>query len=208
MGIAPQLGEALYQIIDFVFGQRQTQFDVGLFQRSATAAEHIHGRQRLGLRMAEQWRSLFQRAQYQLGHAVMQTGGNGARLGLAQLATDVIGNTALQALDLGQTAVARDIAGLARPGRNGAKARHHQKQTPRRLLHRHARTVLEQARQHLLLFGQELPGHIGEVGKLGVQPGNARGNLGQLVEQFAVTEGGKGGSAAQDEHCQNSLWRR
>ena len=65
-----------------------------------------------------------------------------------------------------------------------------------------------QARQHLLLFGQELPGHIGEVGKLGVQPGNARGNLGQLVEQFAVTEGRKGGSAAQDEHCQNSLWRR
>ena len=35
-----------------------------------------------------------------------------------------------------------------------------------------------------------------------------RARFGTAVEQFAVAEGGKGGSAAQDQHCRNSLWRR
>ncbi|MCY1422524.1 hypothetical protein D9M71_382090 [compost metagenome] len=74
-----------------------------------------------------------------------------------------------------------------------------------RLLHRDARTVLQQTGQHLFLVAVECAGHFSEMGKLGVQTGNRRNLLGQLLEQFAVTEGGKSGSAAQDQHCRNSL---
>ena len=58
------------------------------------------------------------------------------------------------------------------------------------------------------LVGGERAGDVGEMRELSVQPGNGRYVLGQLLEQFAVAESGKGGSAAQDQHCRNSLWRR
>lgn len=206
--VAPQFAEALQQVVDLVLGQGQAQLDVGLLQRGATAAKHVDGGERAGLRMAEQLGGAFQAVQHQLGHAVMQAGGDLLGVALGQFALHIVGNAALQPVDLRQAAVAGDVGGLARPRRDGAEARHHQEQPSAGLLHRHARAVFQQPRQHLLLVGGERAGDVGEMRELSVQPGNGRYVLGQLLEQFAVAESGKGGSAAQDQHCRNSLWRR
>ena len=53
--------------------------------------------------------------------------GNLLRFGVAELAGHVERDAALQALDLAQAAVAGDVAGLARPRRNSAEPRQHQK---------------------------------------------------------------------------------
>ncbi|MNO78296.1 hypothetical protein D3C76_694290 [compost metagenome] len=206
--VAPHLAEALHQVVDLVFSQRQAQFDVGLFQRRTATAEDIDDAQRLGLGVAEQAGGLFQLAQHHLGHAVVQTRRHQLRFRLAQLAADVIGDATLDPLDLRQTAVMGDVRGLARPRRDGAEARHHQEHAAARLLNRHTRAVLQQAAKHLLLIGAQRAIDLSEVRKLGVQPGDSGYLPGQQVEQFAVAEGGKGGSAAQDQHCRNSLWRR
>ncbi|MNQ47520.1 hypothetical protein D3C85_613650 [compost metagenome] len=203
--IAPQAVETADQVIDFVFGQGQAQLDVGLFQGGAATAEHIHRGQRLGFGVTEQRRGVLHIGQHQLGHAVMQQVRGPLQLGFAQLAGNVVGDAALDALDLRQAAVARDVAGLARPGRDGAETRNTQQQTAARLLHRHTRTVLEQPGQHLFFIGAEHPGDIGKMRELGIQPSHSGYLAGQLLEQFTVAESRKGGSAAQDQHG-NSLW--
>jgi len=203
--VALETGEGVHQVVDLVFGQGQAQFDVGFLQRGATAAEQVDGRQRLGLGVAEQTGGLFQLAQHDLGHAVMQAGGDQFGLGLAELAGDVEGDTTLQALDFSQAAVTRNVAGLARPGRNGAETRQHQEQTTGRLLDRHARAVFQQAGQHLLFVASQHASHFGEMGELGIQATDSRDFLAQLLEQFAVAKGGKGRSTAQDQHLRDSL---
>ncbi len=70
--IALQLREPLDQIIDFVFGQCQTEIAVGLHQRGTTAAKNIDAGKRLRLVMAEQHIRSVQRFQHRLGHAVEQ----------------------------------------------------------------------------------------------------------------------------------------
>ncbi|MNC45859.1 hypothetical protein D3C75_948490 [compost metagenome] len=132
--------------------------------------------------MAEQVSGLLQLAEHALGHAVVQLGGDQFGVGFAQVAGNVVGDTALQALDRLQAAVVGDVAGLAGPWRNGAQARYHQEQTTRRLLYRHARAVLEQTAQHLLLVGGQLAVDIGEVGKFGIQTSNSGDFLAQLLE--------------------------
>ncbi|MNQ71762.1 hypothetical protein D3C85_864440 [compost metagenome] len=208
MGIAPHLDEALHQVVNLVFGERQTQLDVGLFQRGTAAAEDIDQGQRLGLGMAEQAGGLFHAGQHQLGHAVMQAAGHQLDVGLAELAAHVVGDAALETLDLGQATVAGDVGGLARPGRDGAEARHHQEHPAARLLNRHAGAVLEQTGQDLLLLASEHASHFGKVGELGIESADGGDLLGQLLEQFAVAKSGKGGSTAQDQHLRDSLWGR
>ncbi|MCY1207227.1 hypothetical protein D9M72_188200 [compost metagenome] len=208
VGVATQVVEALHQVVDFVFGKRQAQFDVGLLQGSAAATEDVHGGQRLGLGVAEQAGGLFLAGQHQLGHAVMQGAGDELRFGVAELTGHVVGDAALQALDLGQAAVAGDVGGLARPGRDGAETRYHQEQAAAWLLYRDAGAVFEQAGQNLLFLPAEYASHFGEVGELGVESADGGDLLGQLLEQFAVAKSGKGGSTAQDQHLRDSLWGR
>ncbi|MND85833.1 hypothetical protein D3C80_777720 [compost metagenome] len=208
VGVAAQFIEALHQVVDLVLGQGQAELDVGLLQRGAAAAEDVDHGQRLGLGMAEQAGGLFLAGQHQLGHAVMQAAGDQLGVGLGELAAHVVGDTALEALNLGQAAVAGDVGGLARPGRNGAEARHHQEHPAAGLLHRHTGAVLEQAGQDLFLLPAEHASHLGEVGELGVESADGGDLLGQLLEQFAVAKSGKGGSTAQDQHLRDSLWGR
>ncbi|MCY1358664.1 hypothetical protein D9M69_452060 [compost metagenome] len=205
VGIAPHLIEALHQVVDLVLGQRQAELEVGALQRGATAAEHVDHRQRFGLGVTEQPLGLLQAAQHQLGHAVVQGLGDQRGAGIVEFAADVVGDPPFEAFDLRQAAVAGDVGGLARPRRDGAEARHHQEQPTARLLHRHAGAVLEQPRQHALLLPGEDTRDLGEVGKLGVHAADGGHRPGQLLEQFAVAEGGKGGSAAQDQHLRDSL---
>ena len=180
VGVAPQVIEALHQVVDFVFGQGQAQLGVGLFQSRSATTEYVHGGQRFGFGMAEQRTGLFQLGQHQLGHAVVQYGRDLGSLLVAQLARHVVGDAALQALDLGQAAVIGDIGGLARPRRNGAETRHHEEQAASGLLYRYAWTVLEQARQHRLLFAGQHASNLGKMGELGIQPANSGDLFGQL----------------------------
>ena len=132
--------------------------------------------------MAEQAGGLFEPAQHDLGHAVVQQLGDGGHIGLAQFTADIEGSTALQALDVLQAAVVGDVAGLARPGRDGAETRHDQEQATAGLLYRHARAVLEQAREHMLLVGTQLAVNLGEMGEFSVQTTNSGDFLAQLLE--------------------------
>ncbi len=203
--VASQPAEGLHQIVDLVLGQGQAQLDVGLLQRDATAAEYVHRRERLRFGMTEQVGGFLEPAQHQLRHAVMQRGSDKLSIAVGQLALHVVGDTPLQALDLLQAAVMRDVAGLARPGRDGAEARHHQEQPTGRLLHRYAGAILQQTGQYVLLIRAKRAGNLGEMGELGIQPADGGNLFGQLCQELAVTEGGKSGSTAQDQHRRNSL---
>ena len=180
--VALETLEGVDQVVDLVFGQGQAQVDVGLGQGVTATGEDVHRGHRLGLGMAEQVSGLLQLAEHALGHAVVQLGGDQFGVGFAQAAGNVVGDTALQALDRLQAAVVGNVAGLAGPGRNGAQARHDQEQAAARLLYRHARAVLEQTAQHLLLVGGQLAVDIGEVGEFGIQTSNSGNFLAQLLE--------------------------
>ncbi len=113
--VAPETVEAGDQVIDFIFSEGQAQFDVGFFQRRATATQNVHRGQRFGLGVAEQASGLLVIAQHQLRHAVVQAVGDCLSLGLTELTFYIEGNPALDALDFRQAAIAGDVAGLARP---------------------------------------------------------------------------------------------
>src|SRR3546814_5612673 len=139
--------------------------------------------------MAEQARSLLQAAQNDLGHAVMQALGDQLGLGLAELTGNIKGNAALQALDFRQAAVAGDIAGLARPRRNGAETWQHQEQTTGRLLDGNTGTVPQKAREHLMFVDGQTAGAFGEVSEFSIKATDSRNLLAQLLK--AVAEIGK-----------------
>lgn len=42
VGVATKLGEVLHQVVDFVVGQGQAQFDVGRGQGGAATTQHVH----------------------------------------------------------------------------------------------------------------------------------------------------------------------
>ena len=124
-GIAPQRLECHQQIVDFVIRQRQPKAAVGVLQRLSVlrgaARQHLdigHGRRLL---RAEQRQRLVQRGHHAFGHAVMQQRSQLLALGSA-------GRAAGAELVCGdpfhpperQATVARDVAGLGRPGRHRA----------------------------------------------------------------------------------------
>ncbi len=81
---------------------------------------------------AEQAGGVFRVAQHAFSHAVVQQCRHRIRVGQlfcaaqqAGLELHVIGNAALDAMDLRHAAIAGDVGGLAGPGRNGAEARDH-----------------------------------------------------------------------------------
>ncbi|MNM97890.1 hypothetical protein D3C81_1104070 [compost metagenome] len=180
--VALEALEGVDQVVDLVFGQGQAQVGVGLHQRGAATAEDVHGRHRLGLGVAEQAGGLFQLAQDHLSHAVVQHLGDDSGIGFVQLTADVVGDTALQALNAFQAAIVGDVAGLARPGRDGAESWHDQEQATVWLLYRYARAVLEQTREHLLLVGGQIAVNLGEMSKFSVQTTNSGDFLAQLLE--------------------------
>src|SRR5690606_40831066 len=114
-------------------------------------------------------------------------------------------DTALQALDLAQAAVASDVAGFTGPWRNGAETRQHQEQTTGRLLYRNSWAVLQKAREHLLFVAGQDAGNFGEVSEFSIQAADSRNLLAQLLKEFAVAKGRKGRSAAQDQHLRDGL---
>ncbi len=124
VGIATQPGEVGHQVIYFVIGQGQTQGHVGLFQGGATTTQHIYLGKGARLVVSKQGRGLVHLGKDHFHHAIVQQGRDLATLGHAQLTLGlhVIGNAALQPLDLFQAAVVGDVGCFGRPGGDSAGA--------------------------------------------------------------------------------------
>ncbi len=128
VGISAKVSEGLHQIIDFIIGQRQTELTVGAHQRLTALAQHINLRHGGRLGMGKQLSGLLHFIQDGLGHLVVQVGIKQYQLIIAQRAfdRDMPFNAALQAGNVCQTTIADNVSRLARPGRDGARARHNQ----------------------------------------------------------------------------------
>ena len=127
-GVAPQLHETGHQVVDLIIRQGQAQGAIRRYQRFTTARQHIHSGHGPRCGVLEQLLRRGQISQHRLRHAIVHQGRDRVTPGLLQPAgqREVPGNTPLQALDLVQAAVVRNIGGLAGPGRYGAGAGHHQ----------------------------------------------------------------------------------
>ena len=146
--VTAQSGKTLYQIIDFVICQRQTQFAVGRGQRVTATTDHIHGAQLAGGMVGKQGFSIVQLRQYHFYHAVMQ---RRRQRRAVPFAGQTVFNAALDTLHLGQAGVVANIRGLGRPGRDRAGAWHHHETLAVHVILFQARAVLQQPFQHLLL---------------------------------------------------------
>ncbi len=122
--VTPQSSKRILQIVDFIFGQRQAETNVGLFQRGASMPLQIDALHRCRLMMGKQLLRLIQRGKHGFHHTVMQPGGNLLPLGLAQGAGfDIVRHAAFKALNACQAAVVGNVGGLGRPGGDGAGTR-------------------------------------------------------------------------------------
>ena len=135
--VAAELLKGGHQVVDFVIAERQAEFGVGRQQRRSSVAsartEHLHMRQRRSGPNVEEMRRGFALESHALGHAVMQHGGHGGALVGVQRLGGAQQRAFQEEAELGdafqpvqrQADVARDVAGLAGPRRDGAQARHH-----------------------------------------------------------------------------------
>ena len=128
--IASHTREILDQVVDFIVRQRQAHCAVGLHQRGATACEEIDRRQGFGLDVAEQVRCLIQRAEYRLGHAIVNQRQQSPTVRFGKFSRrapdNVAGNTPLDAVHGPKAAGMGNVGGLGRPGRYRADARYDQ----------------------------------------------------------------------------------
>ncbi len=199
-GVAAQPLEAFHQVVDLVIGQGQAQFDVGLLQRGLAATEDVHPVEGLGLGVVEQLCGGLDAVQCLLGHAVVQQRPDLLQVVAAQLAGNVIGDTPLKAVDHAQAAVVGDVRGLARPGRDGAEARHYQHQTAIGLFHRYRGAILEQPVQHRLILLGQLTGQVGKMHEFSVHSSHAGNLLLQTCQQLVAPEIGKDWGSTQYMH--------
>ena len=122
------------QIIHFILGQRQTQFNIGLSQRRFTVFQQRNRLQRLIWQFEEQLMPVILAREPRLSHAVVHALRHCRQLICTQgfFATEqtlaqyqAILNPALDATNVRQTRVVCNVRGFTRPRRNRADARHH-----------------------------------------------------------------------------------
>ena len=120
--VAPQPGERLDEVVDLVVGQGEAVGRVGLLDRHPPAAEHVDVLHRLGLALVEQGRGVGPGRQGGLGHPVVEEVGTGRPLLLGErlVAGQAVLRDALDAAHV-DPAVVRDVGGLRRPRRQGAR---------------------------------------------------------------------------------------
>ena len=122
------------QIIHFILGQRQAQFNIGLSQRRFTIFQQRNRLQRLIRQFEEQLMPVILAREPRLRHAIVHAlrhrrqlicaqGFFAAEQTLAQY--QAILNPTLDATNVRQTRVVRNVRGFTRPRRNRADARHH-----------------------------------------------------------------------------------
>ncbi len=133
--------------------------------------------------MLEEARHLVERAQHRLGHAVVQPGGE-RRL----VRADVVDRAALDAPHRRKSAVARDVGGLRRPGRDGAEPRHDQENAAVEVLPERRAAVVEQRAQGAGLVRLEPALELDEIAVFGAQRAQIRVDLLQRGEQLGESE--------------------
>ena len=205
-GIAAKRAEIFEQIVDLVGGKREAHGQVGFGQRRTAVRREIDCDQRPRRHMAEQLRRSVQGIEHRLGHAIVQH-----RRDLppaAGCAFGVIGDAALYAPHRRQAALARDVGGLGRPGRDRADARHHQNQLARRGRGPRRFAIDEQLLQQRALARAEGVRGLDEVPEFGAGDARGRRNPGQAGVEFFQTEGGQRGAAAQLEDFSHESLRR
>ena len=182
-GVAPQAGEGLHQIVDFIGRQRQALRAISLLERRPTAAKHVnrdHGR---AGQFIEQRPRLFAAAQHAFGHAVVQQVGQtlaliGAQAGSRQQTALENQSVFSDPLDPThrQAAVVGDVGGLGSPGRDRAQAGGDHEQGPldERLRKVGAGlAVTEQTGQPLVFVGLERLRRCHQVHVTGMQAADA-----------------------------------
>ena len=164
--IAPEPSEVLQQVVDLVGGKREAQFGVGRDQRSLAAGQNVHRCQRLRRDMMEQRPGRIDGIEHRLGHAVVEPC---RQHRLFELASKMVGNSALDAFHRGEAAIPCNVGGFRTPGRYRAKARRDQQQFARRRrrqLFRDAQQIL----QPRCFGGIQRCVELDEIPVFGVQP--------------------------------------
>ena len=206
VGIATQPGEVLHQIVDFVVGQRQTQCHVGLGQGGAATSQHIHLGEGARLLMGKQGGGLVHLAKHRLHHAVVQHGGHVGALGGAQLTLGlhVIGDAALEPLDLIKAAVVDDVGCFGRPGGDSAGAGSNEKQLTAGGVFGDGRAVAQELAQGRSLRGRQRARELGEVHIFGIDIlylySSLLFHLREALQQFLDTKLRQCGGTTQDIH--------
>ena len=123
VGLRSSAVKRVDQVVDLVVAQRQAQRAVGRFQRGPPPAEHVDAwSSGCGSTCAKRRRRPRARSQDRFGHPVVQQRRSALASGVTG-AGQVVGVPRSMRRTAVQAAVARDVGGLRRPGRDGAEAR-------------------------------------------------------------------------------------
>ncbi len=126
--VAPHGRVGGVEVVNLVVAERQTDLDVGAFERFVPAAEDVHLAHGRGRPVLEQ---VVHVGVHPLGHAVVEDVKDRLRLverddGPVRAGEAVV-DAALDAADSFKAAVVEDVGGFRRPGREGALARRDEK---------------------------------------------------------------------------------
>ncbi len=125
-GIAALAREGFNQVGDFVLGQREAHFAVGLFQCGAAACLDVHDRHGLARDVRKEHRGIGVGSEHRLRHAVKEALGDRSLLFVRHVARNHVAHAALDAVHGVDAAVVHDVSRLARPGADRPQARHRQ----------------------------------------------------------------------------------
>src|SRR5690606_6404502 len=204
VGVASKGLETCFEVIDLVVGEGEAEGLVGGFEGGAAFGEHGNARHGAGRLVAEEGGAGVEVFKDDLGHAVVEFGGDGGELvGVERgLGGDGVGDDALDAFEVGQAADVGDVGGLGGPGGNGAGAGGDDQGLSVEVGGGAAGAVGEEFFEHVLLVGGEVGGEFGDVHKPGVDGADGQAGGGQVGEQFVEAKFGEGGGAAEDQHGQ------
>ena len=121
-GVAPLALEVREEVVDLVRCQGQAHRRVRLLDGDAAAGEHVDLRQRPRGDVTEEDVGLVERREDGLRHAVVEEGQSGGEV--SRVTVEVVRRATLDAAhEAGEPALAGDVGGLGRPGRDRAGAR-------------------------------------------------------------------------------------
>ena len=170
--VAPEAAVGALEVLDLVLAQRQAELAVGF-------ADVGNKLQRPRRYVLEQATGVVEGAQHGLGHAVVQQSPQSGGI----FESTIKRGAPLDALHAREAAVARDVARLRGPRRNGAEARHHQVERARSG-RRRRRAVVEQPLEQAAAGGVELALGFHEVAQLRGQRTHSGIGLAQGGEQL------------------------
>ena len=183
--------------VDLVIGEGKAELAVGTRQCIAPPAKEVDMVKGTRRFMAKERCRLLHASHHALDHAVVEFCGNARaqRRIVRWQAGNAVDDAALETRDALKAAVARDISGLARPRRQGARSRHHQEKNALLALGFATRPVLQQALEHADRCLIERGRQFGEMNELCVNRTDARVLGLQAREQALHAEARQRGSA-------------